>query len=70
VDEVSGRAGAAAAEVLGSGDVAGNEGLRMRNEVYANRILDWIRVSRKYARRRVIEIFGQGVSSMLGILEK
>lgn len=34
------------------------------------RILDWIRVSRKYARRRVIEIFGQGVFSMLGILEK
>lgn len=33
VDEVSGRAGAAAAEVLGSGDVAENEGLRMRNEV-------------------------------------
>jgi hypothetical protein len=49
--------------------VAGSEGLRMRNEV--TKIEFWIiRVSRKYGRRRVIEIFGQGVSSMLGILEK
>ena len=56
MDEVSGRAGAAAAELLGSGDVAGSEGLRMRGEV--TKIEIWIRVSRKYARRRVIEILG------------